>query len=667
MTFGRKHASCGKNDGYVIVYVSNGTGPFEYEWNNGGTTARIDNLAGGTYSVTVTDANECTGTGSVTITGSGKVGASISGAADIEFCIGTKPPEVTLTVSGSGGIPFSDGELRYSWGADRTRVVSSTGKYCATVWDSLGCSVKTCVDVVIQPVLCSVDPNDITGPPGYGEENWVSVNDNLNYLVRFENDPEFATAPAQRVEINHFFDDNANPFSFRLGSFGFANQNFSIPTNSTYYSSRLDVVDSLGVFVDIVAGINFNENKAFWIFESIDPVTGLPPLDAQLGMLPVNDTLIGNGEGFVSFVVTPKSTSETGDTIFAQADIKFDINEIIATNIVDNIIDAAPPTTSVAPLPALIEDPNFILSWSGQDDLGGCGLRDYDIYVSQNGGPFELFQAETTETSIEFMGEAGSTYSFYSLGTDHVNNKEDRKLVGDVTVTVQADQAITVIKPDGVSVCSGDELIIEWEAASIEFVDIELSVDNGSTYIPVVSDFDAMTGSYAWEIPPTTDGFNSIVRISESTNGVIVSESVNFQINPLPTIGIDGDSEICDGLSTTLFASGGNNYNWTSSTLINDPNSSSIDISPVETSQYNVEVINVFGCIGYDSVTVIVNELPTVSIDPITALMCSNDVMGVPLVGNPASGVFSGPGVSGKYFYTCLGRGRLLSDHLYLH
>jgi len=60
--------SGGKNDGVASVLASGGTPPYFYLWNPGGaTTDSIINLAPGTYSVIVTDANGCTLSDSTTI------------------------------------------------------------------------------------------------------------------------------------------------------------------------------------------------------------------------------------------------------------------------------------------------------------------------------------------------------------------------------------------------------------------------------------------------------------------------------------------------------------------------------------------------------------------------------------------------------------------------
>ena len=68
----------------------------------------------------------------------------------------------------------------------------------------------------------SVDPNEIIGPTGYGDSiRWVSINDILNYTILFENDPEFATANAQKVDVRFTFDDKSYIKGFGLSAFGF--------------------------------------------------------------------------------------------------------------------------------------------------------------------------------------------------------------------------------------------------------------------------------------------------------------------------------------------------------------------------------------------------------------------------------------------------------------
>jgi gliding motility-associated-like protein len=55
-----KNPNCGYADGSISTTTTGGIEPYTYLWNNGATTANINNLAEGTYNVVVTDVNGCT-------------------------------------------------------------------------------------------------------------------------------------------------------------------------------------------------------------------------------------------------------------------------------------------------------------------------------------------------------------------------------------------------------------------------------------------------------------------------------------------------------------------------------------------------------------------------------------------------------------------------------
>lgn len=62
-------------------------------------------------------------------------------------------------------------------------------------------------DSIGIPVSAPSDPNEIIGTKGYdalGDTlQWVAATSSLPYTIYFENDPNFATAAAQRVEVRH--------------------------------------------------------------------------------------------------------------------------------------------------------------------------------------------------------------------------------------------------------------------------------------------------------------------------------------------------------------------------------------------------------------------------------------------------------------------------------
>ncbi|MEO7308823.1 MAG: RHS repeat-associated core domain-containing protein [Chitinophagaceae bacterium] len=269
----------------------------------------------------------------------------------------------------------------------------------------------------------SVDPNQMVGPAGEPTKRWVSVKDRLPYSILYENDKS-AGAPAKVVRVTTAIEPKQDPATFQLGSFGFNNQTFAIPPATPSYYNRLDCRDSLGLYVDITAGYDQLNNQAFWEFQSIDPLTLLPPPQPTKGFLRLQDsTQPLYGHGFVNFSIKPLQTAVTLDTIGAKADIKFDLNGVIPTNVAMNTIDAFAPTSSMNVLPNNSPNP-VILSWGGVDDPGGCGLKYYTLYVSTDGTNFNILRSGITRTDTVFSGSPNTRYFFFVLATDSVGNTE---------------------------------------------------------------------------------------------------------------------------------------------------------------------------------------------------------------------------------------------------
>lgn len=281
----------------------------------------------------------------------------------------------------------------------------------------------------------SGDPNDILGPEGFGPEKLVPADTALDYTIRFENDPDLADAPAQEIIITSPLDPDLDPRTFRLGDIQLSETYVDVPEGRAFYQTRLDLRETRGVFVDLLAGVDLEKNEAFWIFTSIDPETGELPFDPLKGLLPVNDDT-GIGEGSVQYSVLPKQGAQTGDVIDAQATIVFDVNGPIDTPAIFNTLDAIAPTSQVDPLPAVSQDESFTVSWSGSDNADGSGVAAFDIYVSVNGGAFERWLTGTELTSAVYPGRAGERYGFYAIARDNAGNTEPAKDAAEASVMV---------------------------------------------------------------------------------------------------------------------------------------------------------------------------------------------------------------------------------------
>jgi len=190
-------------------------------------------------------------------------------------------------------------------------------------------------------VVGSFDPNDKIGPAGSGPlgEGLIESGEELFYTILFENDPEFASAPAQRVTIVDVLDEDLDMNSFELMGFGFGDTRVEAPAGLQTYETRLDSanMDGSELLVDITASLDTLNRTITWVFDSIDPDTGGAPTGIDDGFLPVNDQS-KRGEGYVTFRIRPLPGTEIGSKIFNDADIFFDQNNPIITPTTEHTI-----------------------------------------------------------------------------------------------------------------------------------------------------------------------------------------------------------------------------------------------------------------------------------------------------------------------------------------
>lgn len=165
------------------------------------------------------------------------------------------------------------------------------------------------------------------------------------------------------------------------------------------------------------------------------------------------------------------------------------------------------------------------------------------------------------------------------------------------------DVSVIAIPPIGVSddttICIGESvaLSVTTDAANSVTWSPNAAIDDVTSRNPVVN--------------PTSDQVYKVVV--ENPTGCKDSAEVLVSVNPLPTITLSPDVEICIGESTTLTASGGSTYNWSPSTGLSATTGSSVTANPTTTTTYKVTLEDANQCANEDSVLVTVNPLPVIS------------------------------------------------------
>jgi uncharacterized repeat protein (TIGR01451 family) len=209
-------------------------------------------------------------------------------------------------------------------------------------------------------VLLPGDPNEKTGPAGFGEQHIITASSELRYTVYFEN-VITATAPAQEVFVTDYLDPNLDWSTFQLGDSAIGDQTIATTGDPGLSYSRVVIPDyrpgvSKNWWVDVTAQLNNQAGRVDWVFRTLDPETGELPEDAAAGFLPPNDAT-GRGEGHVSFSIIPKPRVAMGTRITNTASIVFDTNPAIQTNEVWNTLGKVAPehtTLSSSRNPSLV-------------------------------------------------------------------------------------------------------------------------------------------------------------------------------------------------------------------------------------------------------------------------------------------------------------------------
>ncbi len=108
----------------------------------------------------------------------------------------------------------------------------------------------------------------------------------------------------------------------------------------------------------------------------------------------------------------------------------------------------------------------------------------------------------------------------------------------------------------------------------------------------------------------TTANPVSVVYLYRLTvNNCTDSATVTVVVNPSPTASITGTNTICQGVNTSLTATGGGTYLWNTGAT-----TSGITVTPASTTTYTITITSGNGCTGSASRTVTVNASPTATI-----------------------------------------------------
>lgn len=240
----------------------------------------------------------------------------------------------------------------------------------------------------------------------------------------------------------------------------------------------------------------------------------------------------------------------------------------------------------------------------------GCTATDQVLVTvtpapTANAGPDLNICSGQSRVLTASGGGAPNTYS-WSTGQNGAS----------ITVSPNATTTYTVTVSFGAGCSSTDEVEVVVDAAPTANAGLDQTICNGGS---ATLNATGGPGSFQWStgetdptivVSPTTTTTYTITVTSPS-GFCTATDNVRVTVSPAPNANAGPDKTVCEGGNTTLTATGGTNYIWSTG----QPGAT-ISVAPPTTTTYGVTVTNAGGCTAEDEVTVNIVPNPTADAGP---------------------------------------------------
>ncbi|MBI1306939.1 MAG: T9SS type A sorting domain-containing protein [Bacteroidetes bacterium] len=299
--------------------------------------------------------------------------------------------------------------------------------------DSKGLSY-TCIDSIVGSftVINSLDPNIKSGPLGFNGTRFVKqFPEDAGFRIQFENDKS-ASAPAQHIVITDTLDLNLFDLStLRFNAIKLGSSKYVINNSTDRLNHLIPVTSIYDIALKTTSYLDTKTGVLQIDLLSVNAETGkAEDVKATEGLLPPNNS-DDIGLGFVDFEVKFKP-GVSPVTAKNSASIVFDYNQPIQTNTWELTADTTAPVSSISSVTSGINSYAEV-HWKATDNVSE--EYHYDIYKSENNGPFKLWLYHTTSESAYLSTTCGVEYNFFSIATDKAGNTENMKVLSEYSFT----------------------------------------------------------------------------------------------------------------------------------------------------------------------------------------------------------------------------------------
>lgn len=559
-----QHLCFGAANTTVTATASGGTAPYNYAWSNGETTASIT-VGAGTYIVNVTDASGCLVVSDTAIITQDVLPILANAGVDQNVCAQSIP-----TVQLNGTIQTAIGGI-WSGGG---------GTYSPN---------NTTLNATYTPTASEVSNGSITLTlTSTGNNGCPASNDNvaLNFLN---------------------FTETVNLTTTNVTCFGYTNGEAHISTSGTYnpcqFSWNGGALTSDTFLLNLSAGINsVNIINSLGCdttinFEIFQP-TQLTGTVSELDNVCFGES---NGEALANAIGgTPPYSYSWNTTPIQDSPLA---TNLAASSYICTINDG---NGCIIQLDALIEQPaqlSLVLA-SVEPNCYGSSNGAISSAVSGGVSPY-LFQWSSGPTSSNLYSLASGSYT---LEVTDANNC----LVVESIILNQPTQVIGTINNNMV-ICPN------------EAIELSVAASGGTGNYQYLWTPNNQTNDTINEIPISNQIYSCEIT---DNNGcaILLSTSVIINVlNPNDLQAIIGSNEICFLDSVSLIAQYNGSDTSVNLTWVHCPSCSTDDViydTPTGDTEYVLSGTNYCGQTIYDTVSIIVNPLPLISLAPTMGNIC---------------------------------------------
>ena len=567
------------------------SGGTNYTWNNGasGSTITVAPTTTTTYIVQETANAGCPAAGSVSVTVNPLPSGAITGTTEI--CIGGSTT-LSLSTINTSSLVWSTSETSTTI----TVAPTSSTTYSVTLTSLAGCQSTLSVSVTVNPlptpsitgtlVLCIGESTTLTASGGTsydwsngvtGSTLTVAPTNSTTYEVLTTDANGCRASASQTVTVNLLptpaisgTTEICAGESTTLTASGGTSYNWSNGVSSNTLTVTPTQTTSYTVLVTDANGCQAAASQTV----TVNPL----PTPAITGTTAIctgtSTTLTASGgvsynwsTGVSNSTLTVAPTQATTYTVLVT-----DANGCQAS---------ASQTLTVNPLPTpAITGTTFI-----------CVGESATLSLTGASGT-TLWNTGASTTSIVVVP---STTSSYSVSVTDANG-----CVSGTSATVLVNDLPTPAISGTTTICIGESTT--------------LTASGGVTYL-----WDDGTTSASLTVTPSQTTSYTVTAINGSSCQSSISRTVT--VNPLPVLNINGTTEICAGTSTTLTATGGDTYLWSTGVT-----GASLSLAPTQTSVYEVTgTLTATGCAATISQTLTVNPLPVASITTTQNRICEGE------------------------------------------